>query len=144
MKRILLLILCLFLPFGWVLWGQQPFASEKVFNGDFVDRDTMVETIISGKQLAAYHLYSFHSVKFPASPELAKEVADLVVADSAKASEKETVFVGGQLTYAVLVFHSDPGDTEYICFQSDGSMITLVYMMGTATLDDLKTIFATK
>lgn len=143
MKRFFLLVL-LFVPLGWTLWGQQPFAVKKVFDGDVVSKNTMVETVIYGRQLAAYSLDSFHSVKFAASPDEEQRVADLVLADAARAYEKETVFVGGRLTYAVLAFRDDDKDNEYVCYQSDGSAVTLVYMMGSATLDDLKTLFATK
>ena len=144
MKRILLLTLLFLMPLGWTLWGQGTFATKKVFDGKVLDRGAVVETMIAGKQLAAYHLSSFHSLKYAAGTEEAKTVEDLVLADATHATEKETVFVDGQLTYAVLAFLEDAPFNEYICYQSDGTTATLVYMAGTATLDDLKSIFATK
>lgn len=144
MKRFLIIFLGLLLPYGWMLMAQTSFATKKVFDGKVLDRGAVVETMIAGKQLAAYHLSSFHSLKYAVGNEEAKTVESLVLADAAHASEKETVFVDGQLTYAVLAYLEDSPFNEYICYQSDGTTATLVYMAGKATLDDLKSIFATK
>ena len=144
MKRFILITILLFLPFGWILLAQPSFAVKPVFDGKVLDRSAVVETMISGKQLSAYHLDSFHSLKYNAGSDAAETVVDLVLADAARAGEKETVFVDGQLTYAVLAFMTEPVWNEYICYQSDGTTATLVYMAGSATLDDLKSIFATK
>lgn len=144
MKRFLIIFLGILLPFGWTLLAQPSFATKKAFDGKVLDRSTVVETMIAGKQLAAYHLTSFHSLKYNAGSEEAQTVEDLVLADATHANEKETVFVEGKLAYAVLAFMTEPSWNEYICYQSDGTTATLVYMAGSATLDDLKSIFATK
>lgn len=145
MKRFLIIFLGLLLPYGWMLMAQPSFATKKAFDGKVLKRSAVVETLISGKQLAAYRLSSFHSLRYAAGTEEAQVVEDLVLADAAHATEKETVFVDGKLTYAVLAFLEDaPIFNEYICYQSDGTTATLVYMGGKATLDDLKSIFATK
>ena len=138
MKRFLLITLLLFLPIGWLLMAQSSFAVKKVFDGKVLGSKAVVETMISGRQLASYHLDSFHSLRYSAVVE------ELVLADATHAAEKETVFVDGKLTYAVLAFQSDPDGNEYICYQNDGTTATLVYMYGSATLDELKNIFKTR
>lgn len=144
MKRFLLITLLLFLPIGWLLMAQSSFAVKKVFDGKVLGSKAVVETMISGRQLASYHLDSFHSLRYSAGEEEAAVVEELVLADATHAAEKETVFVEGKLAYAVLAFMTEPSWNEYICYQSDGTTATLVYMAGSATLDDLKSIFATK
>ena len=144
MKRLILVTILLFLPFSWLLMAQPSFAVKKVFDGKVLNRNAVVETVISGGQLSAYHLDSFHSLKFSAGSDQARAVEDLVLADAGRAHEKETVLVDGKLVYAVLAFMTESSWNEYICFQSDGTTATLVYMAGSATLEDLKSIFATK
>lgn len=144
MKRFLLITLLLFLPIGWLLMAQSSFAVKKVFDGKVLGSKAVVETMISGRQLASYHLDSFHSLRYSAGVEEAAVVEDLVLEDATHAAEKETVFVEGKLAYAVLAFMTEPSWNEYICYQSDGTTASLVYMAGSATLDDLKSIFATK
>lgn len=144
MKRFLLITLLLFLPIGWLLMAQSSFAVKKVFDGKVLGSKAVVETMISGRQLASYHLDSFHSLRYSAGVEEAAVVEELVLADATHAAEKETLFVDGKLTYAVLAFQSDPDGNEYICYQNDGTTATLVYMYGSATLDELKNIFKTR
>jgi len=144
MKRLLIIVLGILLPLSGMLMAQPAYAVKKVFDGKVLDRGSVVETAIMGKQLAAYHLSSFHSLKYAAGTPEAQTVEDLVLADAAMANEKETVFVDGRLTYAILAFLEEAPFNEYICYQSDGTTATLVYMGGSATLDDLKSIFATK
>ena len=144
MKRFLIIFLGILFPLGWTLLAQPTYAVKQVFDGKVLDKGSVVETAIMGKQLAAYHLASFHSLKYSAGTPEAKLVEDLVLSDAARAGEKETVFVDGHLTYAILAFQTEPSFNEYICYQSDGTTATLVFMGGSATLDDLKSIFATK
>ena len=107
MKRFLLITLLLFLPIGWLLMAQSSFAVKKVFDGKVLGSKAVVETMISGRQLASYHLDSFHSLRYSAGEEEAAVVEELVLAD-------------------------------------DGTTATLVYMYGSATLDELKNIFKTR
>lgn len=126
---------------------------EDVFDGDVVPREEMVETFLKGSRIAPYHLTEFHSVKFFASEAQVAVIAAAVMEDADEAVEKETVYVGGKLSYAILVFRKtrEWDDREYnrfVCFQlteGEGArpMVTLVEMKGDAQLEDLKSIFGT-
>lgn len=148
MKRILILI-ALLLP---VAASAQDISD--IFEGKVVPREDMVETYLMGSRLDPYHLTEFHSVRFAASDAAVGKVAAAVMEDADMALEKETVYSGGKLVYAILVFRdgSDEGSrrmpkSRFICFQlvsgeDDRPMVTLVEMKGTARLEDLKSIFS--
>lgn len=123
-----------------------------IFEGKIVPREEMVETYLMGSRLEPYHLTEFHSVRFFTSDEVVVTIADLVMEHAGEALEKETVYAGGKLVYAILVFRDPEGGSRrmprsrFICFQvteEEGAraMVTLVEMKGTARLDDLKSIF---
>ena len=54
----------------------------------------------------------------------------------------------GNLVYAILTFERANRDNQFVCYQcvsqKESYAITLVYMHGPATLDDLKRLFKTK
>ena len=54
----------------------------------------------------------------------------------------------GRLVYAILTFQGENRNNRFICYQcvskNGSNAITLVYMHGPATLDDLKRLFKTK
>jgi len=150
MKR-LLVLLALTLPLA--TYGQD---LSDIFEGKVVDKDEMVETYLMGSRLEPYHLNEFHSVKFYASEGETQQVIAAVLEDVDLAFERETVYAGGKLVYAILVYpetltvtgkKKTVSGSRFVCYQlteSDGAraMVTLVEMKGTARLEDLKAIFA--
>ncbi len=69
-------------------------------------------------------------------------MAELVAADAGKAVSKELIYQEGKLVYALLQMPSVDNVNRFIAFQNGKKDVTLVYMEGEATLDELKKVFA--
>jgi hypothetical protein len=147
MKRILLIITALLLS-ALTVSAQGDLQVGAVFDGKVVAQKAMKETFIRSSQLDPYHLEQYHSVSFTGDDQVLAEVSRRVLADAEKATDQEIHMNGGNLVYAILTFAGADGDNRFVCYQSvskAGSYaITLVYMHGPATLDDLKKLFKTK
>jgi len=105
----------------------------------------MVVTEVRGSSMAAYKLDYYRGVSFHVERALAGRVAALVEKDADAAPVKETEKVGDLLTYA-LVQPAPSGKTNlFLCYQAreaDGEWkLTLLYLEGPATLEDLRKMF---
>lgn len=154
MKRMILIAIGLFAAL--TVLAQSGFQVNSVFNGKLVPKSRMEETFIEGSQLSPYKLRTFRSVKFTVTESEFSEIQARLLEDARGAADRQTDYAGGKLCYAVLRFpvkvRSTRNDaslvdgSKYLCLQAarkgDGYQVTLVYMSGDATLDDLKTIFA--
>lgn len=154
MKRMILIAIGLFATL--TVLAQSGFQVNPVFNGKLVPKSRMEETFIEGSQLSPYKLRVFRSVKFTVTESEFSEIQTRLLEDARGAADRQTDYAGGKLCYAVLRFpvkvRSTRNDTslvdgsKYLCLQAarkgDGYQVTLVYMSGDATLEDLKTIFA--
>lgn len=154
MKRMLLVAIGLFATL--TLLAQSGFQVNPVFDGKLIPKSRMEETFIEGSQLSPYKLRVFRSVKFTVTESEFSEIQTRLLEDARGAADRQTDYAGGKLCYAVLRYpvkvRSTRNDislvdgSKYLCLQAarkgDGYQVTLVYMSGDATLDDLKTIFA--
>lgn len=70
--------------------------------------------------------------------------AELVANDAGNALAKEVIYQDGRLVYALLQMPSVGKINRFIAFQSEGENISIVYMEGETTLDELKKTFAKK
>lgn len=154
MKRMILIAIGLFATL--TVLAQSGFQVNPVFDGKLVPKSRMEETFIEGSQLSPYKLRVFRSVKFTVTESEFSEIQTRLLEDARGAADRQTDYAGGKLCYAVLRFpvkvRSTRNDislvdgSKYLCLQAarkgDGYQVTLVYMSGDATLDDLKTIFA--
>lgn len=154
MKRMILIAIGLFAAL--TLLAQSGFQVNPVFDGKLVPKSRMEETFIEGSQLSPYKLRVFRSVKFTVTESEFSEIQTRLLEDARGAADRQTDYAGGKLCYAVLRYpvkvRSTRNDislvdgSKYLCLQAarkgDGYQVTLVYMSGDATLDDLKTIFA--
>ena len=147
MKRILLIITALVLSV-WAASAQGRLQVGAVFDGKVVPARQMKETFIQGSQLRPYNLKHYRSVSLTGDDAVLAEVSRLVLADAATATDQEVHYQGGNLIYAILTFQDGESDNRYVCYQcvtkAGRHSITLVYMTGPATLDDLKKLFKTK
>ena len=147
MKRILLIITALLLS-ALTVSAQGDLQVGAVFDGKVVAQKAMKETFIRSSQLDPYHLEQYHSVSFTGDDQVLAEVSRRVLADAEKATDQEIHMNGGNLVYAILTFAGADGDNRFVCYQcvskAGSYAITLVYMHGPATLDDLKKLFKTK
>lgn len=146
MKRILILIVLL-LP-AWTVSAQGDLQVGAVFDGKVVPQKAMKETFIRSSQLDPFNLEQYHSVSFTGDEQILAEVSRRVLTDAENATEKEIHMNEGKLVYAILTFESANYDNRFVCYQcvskAGSYAITLVYMHGPATLDDLKKLFKTK
>ena len=155
MKRLLLLSVAMTITLA--LSAQSGFGIESVFQGKIVPSTGMNETYIEGSQLAPYKLRTFRSVKFKATEEEYRQIVTLLQKDAEKAEDRQTEYAEGDLIYALFRFQVPvkvsrgilrTEGNKYLCLQADkdgsGYAVTLVYMAGNATLEDLKKIFNKK
>ena len=133
MKRIFLIITALLLSV-WTASAQKDLEVGAIFDGKVVPRKVMKETFIKSAQLDPFNLEQYHSVSFTGDDHVLEEVSRRVLADAEKA--------------AILTFEGANRDNRFVCYQcvskEDSHAITLVFMHGPATLDDLKRLFKTK
>ena len=147
MKRMLLIITALML-LVWTASAQDRMQVGAVFDGKVVPTRQMKETFIQGSQLRPYNLKHYRSVSLTGDDAVLAEVSRLVLADAATATDQEVHYQSGNLVYAILSFQDGERDNRFVCYQcvtkAGRHSITLVYMTGPATLDDLKKLFKSK
>lgn len=144
MKKLLLFLLALLLTSG-AAFAQRGLNSNAIFRGRVIPSDRMVRTEVRGSSMTTYKLDFYRSVRFQVDKKTALEVAALVKADAAAAISAETEMTGDLLTYA-LVQPAGRGKTHrYLCYQArpEGPawVITILYLEGSATLADLRSMF---
>lgn len=144
MKKLLLFLLALLLTSG-AAFAQRGLNSNAIFRGRVIPSERMVRTEVRGSSMTTYKLDFYRSVRFQVDKKTALEVAALVKADAAAAISAETEMTGDLLTYA-LVQPAGRGKTHrYLCYQArpEGPawVITILYLEGSATLADLRSMF---
>ena len=144
MKKILISLMFLLLLSVTAL-AQRDLRCYPVFQGKVVPGKQMVVTEVRGSSMATYKLDYYRGVSFQAETELAGKVAALVEQDAADAAVKETEKVGDMLTYALVQPASSRKMNRYLCYQArqvgDKWKVTLLYLEGEATLEDLRSMF---
>ena len=144
MKKLLLCILALLLSVG-AAFAQRGLNSNAIFRGRVIPFDRMIKTEVRGSSMTTYKLDFYRSVRFQVDEKTALEVAALVKADAEAAVSAETEMTGDLLTYA-LVQPAQRGKVHrYLCYQArpEGPawVITILYLEGSATLEDLRSMF---
>lgn len=144
MKKLLLFLLALLLTSG-AAFAQRGLNSNAIFRGRVIPSERMVRTEVRGSSMTTYKLDFYRSVRFQVDKKTALEVAALVKADAEAAVSAETEMTGDLLTYA-LVQPAGQGKTHrYLCYQArpEGPawVITILYLEGSATLADLRSMF---
>ena len=103
-------------------------------------------TEVRGDGLATYKLNYYRSVRFHVDTLTARKVAALVEADALTADSAETEKTGDLLTYGLIQLKPFGVMRRYLCYQArktefQGRMITIIYLEGSATLQDLRSMF---
>ena len=144
MKKIIVTLLTLLL-LTVSAFAQRDLKSCPVLYGKVVPGKLMVVTEVRGSSMAAYKLDYYRGVSFQVGEALTRQVAALVEADADEAAIKETEKIGDLLTYALVQPASSGKMNRYLCYQArkvgDDWKVTLLYLEGTATLDDLRKMF---
>lgn len=144
MKKIIISLLFLLL-LSFSALAQRDLRCYPVFQGKVVPGKQMVVTEVRGSSMATYKLDYYRGVSFQVETDLAGKVAALVWEDAADAAVKETEKVGDMLTYALVQPASTGKINRYLCYQArpigDKWKVTLLYLEGEATLEDLRSMF---
>lgn len=145
MRRIIWLIgFCL-----CCIWAgaQEGLQVAQLFDGRFAHRKDAVEVLVKGRKLKPYKLTLFRSLTFRADSAEQRRVEQWVEADAARATDRESGTVGGRLYYGFFRLPGTESSSRYLFFKnaartsSGRAEITLVYMEGEATLEELKRMF---
>ncbi len=144
MKRLLMCIMALLLFCG-AAFAQRGLNCYPVFKGKIVPTKRMVITQARGGSMATYKLDYYHSVQFQTDEATAGKVAELILADAVEAQSAETEMTGELLTYALVQPTPYARVRRYLCYQArpvgPAWMITILYLEGSATLEDLRSMF---
>ena len=144
MKKIVVTLMALLL-LAISASAQRDLNCYPVFQGKVVTGKQMVVTEVRGSSMAAYNLDYYRGVSFQVDEALTKQVADLVEVDANEAAVKETEKIGDLLTYALVQPTSSGKMNRYLCYQArkvgNEWKVTLLYLEGAATLDDLRNMF---
>ena len=144
MKRILICLAMMLLVAGTAS-AQRGLNCHPVFRGKVVPLERMVTTEVRGGGMATYKLDYYRGVSFQADTALARKVAVLVTADAEAARSCQTEKAGDLLVYALIELKPDRKVNRYLCYQARSTgfiwVITLLYLEGVATLEDLHSMF---
>ena len=146
MRKILIIVI---LMFAWVVeaWSQEGLYIAELFNGQYKRKDNAIEVIVKGNQLERYRLKVFRSLTVKNDPKDFERIEKLVLQDEKNAINKETGHIGQRLYYA---FYCLPSKKDHYCYifyrnsslcKVENNELTLIYMEGNVTLDELKAMF---
>ena len=136
MKKIITCLAALLLLAGSAL-AQRGLNSNPIFRGLVVPDEKMVITEARGGSMATYKLDYYRSVSFLADAAQLSKVSALVEADAAASKSIQTEKIQPK---------SSGKRNRYLCYQArsiaDGLWkVTLLYLEGSATIEDLQSMF---
>ncbi|MBR5043540.1 MAG: hypothetical protein IKX67_09940 [Bacteroidales bacterium] len=145
MKKIILCLMSLLL-FTGVAFAQKGLNCYPVFQGKVIPERQMIVTEVRGNSMATYKISYYRSVRLQVDTLTARRVAALVEADALTADSAETEKTGELLTYGLIQLKPMGITRRYLCYQArptefHGWMITMIYLEGSATLKDLRSMF---
>ena len=144
MKKIVFCFAIILLT-GGMAFGQRGLSCYPVFRGKVAPAERMVTTEVRGGGMAAYKLDYYRGVTFEGDTTLVRKVASLVSVDADGAKSCQTEHAGDILVYALIQLEPEKKVNRYLCYQARSSgrmwMITLIYLEGVATLEDLHSMF---
>ncbi|MCQ2118866.1 MAG: DUF6108 family protein [Bacteroidales bacterium] len=144
MKRLFLAII-VFLLAAAPSRAQKGLQIDSLFNGSFCPEATVSTTTVRGGAIKSYNLDLFRSIKFSATDREIEKVSSWIAADSKKASMTDIDRENGRMVYALLWFEDTRNDNRYVGYQlketDDGTFITVVYLTGKASIEQLKKFF---
>ncbi len=151
MKRTVMMLMLMLLTTVVSAQSRQLNISKFMSNDQKRRTEGTKELYVSGKKLRRYDLTFYHSFMLldkTKSASLAKIMEDAVRADGKKADDRQVMEIGGHLYYAIYTLdtNSDTGISRYIFYKDtslkgDGNQVIVVYMEGTATIEEIKKKF---
>ena len=141
----LLCVLMLCIP----LYAQQGLKIAPLFNGQYRYMKGTTEVLLKGRKLAPYKLKLFRSITVGTEHVNLVQVERMVKSDATTAIDKEISSKQGHLYYAFYQWRPLGSTRRYLFYKNNAlnakghnNTFTLIYMEGTATLDELKRNFA--
>lgn len=129
------------------LWGQEGLNVSRLFDGQYKQQTNAIEVLVKGRKLKPYNLTLFRSLTVKNSPKEFQQIEELVVQDGLQALDKETGMIGGKLYYGFYRLPPKGERYRYLFFRNsslrkvESDEVTVVYMEGYATLEELKQMF---
>lgn len=148
MNRIIIILTLL--TFTICAKAQKELNIGNVFDGKIISSKNKTETHIQGKPLEAYRLDVLRTLKVNATEKERETVEKLFTKDMQQAGDDknddfEMESRNGHLYYAVVQLSNYQGRHRFICYQckkvDDEYRITLAYMRGKATMNELRKMF---
>lgn len=120
-----------------------------LFGGKFGRQADAVETLLKGRKIAPYKLSLFRSLSVSANSRNQATIEQKVRADARLAVDKQAGMKSGHLYYGFYRLRPHGQTQRYIFYRNNslqpraksGAKITLIYMEGTATIEELKRTF---
>ena len=147
MKR-LKTILTIFVLATLPALAQEDLKIGELFGNDYIKKHKATEVMVQGKELKPYDLTLFRSVTFDNGKTLSEKIEKWIDTDSRNAYDKEVGRINGKLYYGFFCLPPHKGKNRYLFYrnaalQSDSKdpSLSVVYMEGHATLEQLKTMF---
>lgn len=146
MKR-LILITITGLLLSATLIAQESLHIGKLFDGRYTKQKNAIEVLVKGKKLKPYNLTLFRSLTIKGDSTERNHIEQLVIQDAVEAVDKETGKIGGHLYYGFYRFPQKGEVFRYLFFKNNALRpngepeVSLVYMEGYATLEELKQMF---
>lgn len=141
MKQFITLLMALMLASA-AATAQNSLNIGKIFGEKFRQNEKSTETIITGDALKGTGLSTYRSLVILDSPELADEIAAAVIKDGNNALSREVKYIDGKIYYAQFMLKPMDIYNRYVFYLNTclngGNKIMLLYMIGTAGLDDIK------
>ncbi|MGL5272938.1 MAG: DUF6108 family protein [Phocaeicola sp.] len=139
------------------LFAQDGLQINVLFDGRYRNNTHTVEILMKGRKLSGYNLTLFRSITLKEelfdmhSEETIKHIKlmeQLIAKDTEKVISKETALVGGALYYGFFQLPSSSSNLHRYLFYRNNSLskhgkreVTLIYMEGESTLNQLKEQF---
>lgn len=146
MKRISIILVILHAAL--LVHAQQGLPIDKLFQGQVIPQERMMETKVRGKMVAKYQLSYFHSVRFFATPSEAHLIMTLVdMGDPHKESKQEKSVMSTNTTETRMIRLEPQGkQNRYLCAKmnkknSKRVEMVVIYMEGAlSSLEKMKEI----
>ncbi|MBQ8672927.1 MAG: hypothetical protein IJ511_02565 [Bacteroides sp.] len=131
------------------LAAQKGHGSERLFDKRFTKHPQAVEVLIKGSELRPYNLTLFRSLTLSGDAEAIAELERIVMEERNEALDKEEGMLSGRLYYGFYCQGRTGKEGFRYLFYRNASLkkehtrneVTIVYMEGNATLEELKRMF---
>ena len=147
MKRLYLTLFALMLVLS--MQAQEGLLINDFFDKEYQKRVNITEVLVKGKKLKPYKLTYFRSITLKDAPDKAIEIEERLLKDAEDAVEMNSASLGKRLYFGFYCLPPRNNDKlRYIFYRNTSAKkeakrdeVTLVYMEGYATLDEIEKMF---